>query len=347
MTVNSSHGTQSQMAVDDQGGRKRRSNVIKVLSHRRLNIIVIAAAGAAGTLTLRSHQEWSGGTVALDAALAISVVLISSTYSRRISLRRWAPGLTLGLVSVMALAYPSTGSAAVTTPGPTGNQQQTWAPAGTGGWTRDFLENFDAPLNTNVWGRYRGRSSASTMSNWVPSNVYTSGGKLLINTINTNGVWTSGGVSSGVGAVRTQGQWLVRAKLDRAPGIGYVFLLYPAGGGWPPEIDIAEGTGGQTKTMSVLHYDSDNKQVKKYLPLDITQWHTYGVIMYGSTISFTVDGAVWFSFVNAGVPNVPMWFGMQTNAKPNDGVNWEWVTSATPKASKVAVDWVSHYSYSG
>lgn len=76
-------------------------------------------------------------------------------------------------VSVMLLAYPTAGSAAVTTPGPTGNQQQTWAPAGTGGWTRDFLENFDAPLNTNVWGRYNGRSAASTMSTWVPSNVYT------------------------------------------------------------------------------------------------------------------------------------------------------------------------------
>ena len=235
----------------------------------------------------------------------------------------------------------------MTTPGPTGNQQQTWAPAGTGGWTRDFLENFDAPLNTNVWGRYQGRSAASTISTWGASNVYTRQGKLLINTINRNGVWTSGGVSSGVGAVRTQGQWLVRAKLDRASGIGYAFLLYPAGGGWPPEIDIAEGTAGQTKIMSVLHFDSANKQVKKDLHLDITQWHTYGVIMYGSNISFTVDGAVWFSFVNAGVPAVPMWFGMQTNAKPNDGVNWEWVTGATPNTSKIAVDWVSHYSYSG
>ena len=308
---------------------------------------MIAGAGAICALILGWSREWIEESVILAASVLTAAVVIWSTYPRRTSLRRWAPGLTLGLVSVMLLAYPTAGSAAVTTPGPTGNQQQTWAPAGTGGWTRDFLENFDAPLNTNVWGRYNGRSAASTMSTWVPSNVYTCQGQLLINTINTNGVWTSGGVSSGPGAVRTQGQWLVRAKLDRTPGIGYVFLLYPAGGGWPPEIDIAEGTGGQTKTMSVLHYDSDNKQVKKYLPIDITQWHTYGVIMYGTNISFTVDGVVWFSFVNAGVPNVPMWFGMQTNAKPNDGVNWEWVTSATPNASKVAVDWVSHYSYSG
>lgn len=191
------------MTVDDRAKRNLRPKFSSVLAHRHITIALISAAGAVGGLGY--YQEWSGGPILVAALLAIAATAIYMN-PHRISLRRWAPGLTLGLVSVMALAFPATGSAAVTTPGPTGNQLQTWAPAGTGGWTRDFLENFDAPLNTKVWGRYNGRSAASTMSNWVPSNVYTRQGQLLINTINTNGVWTSGGLSSGPGAVRTQGQ---------------------------------------------------------------------------------------------------------------------------------------------
>jgi len=125
-------------------------------------------------------------------------------------------------------------------------------------------------------GALYGESSASRLSTWSRDNVYTQFGDLLINTINTNGVWTSGGLSSGRGDVRTQGQWLIGAKSDRAPGIGDVFLLDPSNGGWPPEVDIAEGSAGQPRMMSVLHYDANNKQVITYLTVDISQWHTHG-----------------------------------------------------------------------
>lgn len=173
MNVDLSDGRQRQMAVDCRGGANRRPTFTKVVAHWRVTITMIAGAGAICALILGWSLEWIEESVILAASVLTAAVVIWSTYPRRTSLRRWAPGLTLGLVSVMLLAYPTAGSAAVTTPGPTGNQQQTWAPAGTGGWTRDFLENFDAPLNTNVWGRYNGRSAASTMSTWVPSNVYT------------------------------------------------------------------------------------------------------------------------------------------------------------------------------
>jgi len=62
-------------------------------------------------------------------------------------------------------------------------------------------------------------------------------------------------------AVRAQGQWLISSKSDRAPGIGDVFLLDQSNVGWPPEVDIAEGSAGHPRMMSVPHHDANNKQV--------------------------------------------------------------------------------------
>jgi len=241
-------------------------------------------------------------------------------------------------------------------PGPVPNSDRSWSPAGGAGWSRTFLDSFTGPIDTTVWGRYHGRSRSSTISNWARDNVATtpytgSGGRghLLIRTTNTNGTWTSGGLSSGRGVARTQGQWLVRAKIDRAPGIGYAFLLYPQGGGWPPEIDFAEGTAGDTPTiMATLHYGADNRTVSNYLhDRDITQWHTFGVIINGDTVDYTIDGIVWSTVRHHGVPRVPLWLGIQTNVKPNDGTNSEWLTTATPHESQIDIDWVAHYTYHG
>ena len=257
------------------------------------------------------------------------------------------PAIAIAVSVAAAAVLLAAPTAAATVPGPVPNSDRSWAPVGGAGWSRTFLDSFTGPIDTTVWGRYHGRSRSSTISSWARGNVTTtpytgSGGRghLLIRTINTNGTWTSGGLSSGRGVARTQGQWLVRAKIDRAPGIGYAFLLYPQGGGWPPEIDFAEGVAGDTPTiMATLHYGPDNRTVSKYLhDRDITQWHTYGVIINGDTIDYTIDGVVWSTLRHHGVPRVPMWLGIQTNVKPNDGINSEWVTTATPHESQIDID---------
>jgi hypothetical protein len=54
------------------------------------------------------------------------------------------------------------------------------------------------------------------------------------------------------------GRWEVRAKFPVAKGIGYVFLLFPADGTWPPEIDMAEGRVNGPQVMSTYHWGSAN-----------------------------------------------------------------------------------------
>jgi len=77
------------------------------------------------------------------------------------------------------------------------------------------------------------------MGVYQQSNAFTSGGLLTLRTQYANGAWSSAGMSSGDFYSASGGRWEIRAKFPVAKGIGYVFLLYPDDGSWPPEVDIA------------------------------------------------------------------------------------------------------------
>jgi len=247
----------------------------------------------------------------------------------------------VGITAATTLTPPAAGQTSATT-----NSWMATAPSAMPGWRRDFVDDFDGPLNTAIWGRYSsGSPTAGSLSSYDPNNVYVSDGRLVVRTHRDNGAWTSGGVSSGRGFSAAQGKWVFKARFDRAYGIGYAFLLFPKGGGWPPEVDIAEGTAGGPRIMSVLHWDYDNKQIHSFkYGLDMSQWHTYGVIMAGTRISYTVDGVVWSSFTSAGVPQIPMWFALQVGAKNCAYSTGECTTAQTPLDSRIYVDWVAHFS---
>ena len=221
------------------------------------------------------------------------------------------------------------------------------APGDMPGWHRDFVDDFNAvSLNTVVWARYMpGGRTRGNLSTQDPANVYTSNGQLVLRTHQENGAWTSGGMSSGRGFTATQGKWTFRARFDRAYGIGYVFLLYPGGGAWPPEVDIAEGTAGGPQVMSTLHWDTDNKRKSFFKTgVNMALWHTYGVVMQGDTISFTIDGVIWSTFTSPGVPKILMWFGLQAGAKDCAQSTNECTGSATPIDSRIYVDWIAHWT---
>ena len=221
------------------------------------------------------------------------------------------------------------------------------APGNFPGWTRDYVDDFNAPLDVTKWGRYESSTNQSGMlSEYDLANVYTTNGSMVLKTYNAGGTdWRAGGVSGARGFSASQGKWTMRAKFDRAYGIGYAFLLYPKGGSWPPEVDIAEGTAGGPRVMSTLHWSPTNLTDSRFkYGLDMTQWHTYGVILTDNKVEFTVDGGVWTTINNAGSPTVPMWIGFQTGAKaPSPTATGELVDSTTPQTSNIYIDWVAHW----
>jgi hypothetical protein len=226
------------------------------------------------------------------------------------------------------------------------------APTAVSGWKADFVDNFSGSLNTRTWGRYQGGVPAGTVSTYASGNVgvntglQANDGVLQVTTQKIGGTWTGAGISSSPGFAATQGKWVIKAKFDRAYGVGYAFLLMPKGGGWPPELDIIEGTMGGPHIMSTYHYGtaSNHQQIQRWLRgVDMTKWHTYGVIITSGRIGYTIDGREWASVNTSAAPTVPMWLGIQTGVKNCAQSTGECLSASTPTSAKISVDWVAHY----
>jgi len=251
----------------------------------------------------------------------------------------------LGLAVLAGQLQAGVGEAAVT------DRWMADAPAGSAGWTADFRDDFDR-LDLDRWGRYEGGVPAGTVSTyragnvWVDNGAQVGDGVLTLTSKQVDGRWSGAGVSGARGFSAVRGKWVVKAKFDRAHGIGYAFLLMPKGGGWPPELDIVEGTMGGPHMMSTYHYgkSDDHRQIQRWnYGVDTSQWHTYGVVMDEGSISYTVDGRVWATVQTSAVTSKPMWIGFQTGVKDCAKSTGECLDASTPASSDISVDWVAHY----
>jgi len=275
------------------------------------------------------------------------IVKINHTQTHSIRARkiRYAGAALIATLGLLALEAPVVANAAVT---------DTWqdkAPRSMKGYKADFIDNFTT-LNTGVWGRYQGGAPAGSHATYKPENAYIDktvqkgDGVLQLQTKRVNGAWSTAGPSSGRGFWATQGKWVIKAKFDRAYGVGYAFLLYPKGGGWPPEIDIAEGTAGGPSIMSTFHYGTakNRKQQQRWLrKVNMSKWHTYGVTVTPGKIVFTLDGPQTSVIKSTATPKIPMWIGLQAGVKDCKKSTGECLSSKTPSSSKISIDWIAHY----
>ncbi len=223
------------------------------------------------------------------------------------------------------IAQPS-GTATTTTTAtttPTSTATATSTPPAYSGWRADWVDNLSVPITSTQWGRYGWNNEApgqGAMGVWSPSNVFTSNGVMTLRTQYANGVWTSGGVSSGSLYSASGGRWEFRAKFPVSKGIQYAFLLYPSDGTWPPEIDIVEGRVNGPQVMGAYHYDADNKQSLVFFDNpDMSGWHTYGVIVGATTITYTFDGRPWATVTNPNVTTKKLWIGFQCSPMDPNG----------------------------
>lgn len=207
------------------------------------------------------------------------------------------------------------------------------------GWTQILRENFDGALNTNRWGVYDGQPSGSPSGWWDRDHLEMHGGQAWLHGYRENGRFVTAGMML-KGKAQTYGKYVVRARFERGAGIEHAMLLWPAGGGWPPEIDFSEGTSG-TRTMATSHWGVTNLQQHVFANVDMRLWHNYGVEWSPSRVVFTLDGRPFGTMVGAAVPQVPMNMAVQTVAT-------SWVgpaSTATPRDVTLAIDWVSVYRF--
>ncbi len=172
-----------------------------------------------------------------------------------------------------------------------------------------------------------------------PSHVVVENGTLMLNTYRDpahNNGWATGGLCQ-CGVARTYGAYFVRSRVT-GPGDDEVQLLWPAAHVWPPEVDFNE-TGLQlTKTAWYVHYRSSNDQVAKTLHVNLTKWHTWGVIWKARSLTFTVDGVVWGIVRNqAIIPHEGMTLDIQQQT-------WCGIAPECPtKPLSMLVDWVAEF----
>jgi beta-glucanase (GH16 family) len=259
-------------------------------------------------------------------------------------IRRIAPvlGAALTLVSAASVLTAQFADADTAAASPSGVS----IPGDQAGWKVTFADDFTGPaLNEAKWGRYSGVPGSGEGALWRPDHVQVDDGTLVLRGDKAGEQWVTGGLSQAKAGSQKYGRFDVRFRMPRANGIGYAILLYPQGGGWPPEIDMAEDAGGlRMRTMTTSHWAPGNQQEHAYVAADFSQWHTVSVEWTAEKLTYLLDGKPYGSMTGAAVPQVPMWLGIQTQW-------WKCVTSwgncpagSVPANVNMEVDWVVRYA---
>jgi beta-glucanase (GH16 family) len=210
------------------------------------------------------------------------------------------------------------------------------------GYSQTYVNDFTGNSLPAGWSTFAGTPGGDPGSQWAASHVVVAGGLIQLNTAQDPAFgnnWVTGGVCQ-CGHSQTYGAYFVRSRTT-GPGPTVVQLLWPAANVWPPEIDFNESDGTTGGTSATLHFGSSNSQDRRTVNIDMTQWHTWGVIWTPSSITYTVDGQVWGSVsVASEIPNQAMTLDI-------DQQTWCSIESACPSAPQSQlIDWTAEYTAS-
>lgn len=207
------------------------------------------------------------------------------------------------------------------------------------GYSETYVNDFTGGSLPSGWTTFSGQPSSDPGAHFSGSNVAVGNGVLALNATEGNDVWSTGGVCQ-CNVAQTYGAYFVRSRLTGA-GPTQVELLWPTGS-WPPEIDFDETFGDTDLSTATLHYSSSNSQVQQTTSIDMTQWHTWGVIWTPSSVIYTVDGTVWGEVTDASeIPDQPMTLDIQQQT-------WcasDWACPTSDQSTYV--DWVVEYTSGG
>ena len=206
------------------------------------------------------------------------------------------------------------------------------------GYVQKYVQDFNGTSLPAKWDVFTGKANGGSGSQWGSAHVVVGGGLLSLNTYQDpayNNQWVSGGLCM-CGAPSTYGAYFIRSR-ETGPGPTIVELLWPVVA-WPPEIDFNETSGVIGGTSATLIYGPGGQQSQVKRTIDMSQWHTWGVIWTPTSVLYTVDGRVWGRFqVPSKVPHVAMTLNIQQQT---------WCSSnfACPTSPQsTLVDWVSEY----
>jgi Glycosyl hydrolases family 16 len=231
------------------------------------------------------------------------------------------------------LAYP------VGTPNP--NEPSGMSPTkadALSGFSRKYASDFPGAVLPEGWAAFTGKPGGDPGGQFSAAHVTVGGGMLRLNTWRDPAYgmhWVTGGLCH-CSHAQIYGAYFVRSRITGA-GPNESHLLWPLSNQWPPEIDFNETGEVATSTSWTVHFGAANSIVQQTLNLDMTKWHTWGVIWTPTTITFTVDGMSWGALrLAASIPTIPMTLDLQQRTDAT-------YTQAKGGPQSMLVDWVTEY----
>lgn len=207
------------------------------------------------------------------------------------------------------------------------------------GYARSYQNDFTGTAVPPGWNVFTGIPGGDPGGQFASSHVAVSNGVLQLNTYRDpawQNRWITGGICQ-CGVARRYGAYFVRSRITGA-GPTEVELLWPASNAWPPEIDFNETGGTDVSTTSSVHFGTVNTVVRSKVVIDMTLWHTWGVIWTPTNIIYTVDGRIWGQFrVAADISNVPMTLDFEQRQECEEH------RQCPTAPESMQIDWVAEY----
>ena len=207
------------------------------------------------------------------------------------------------------------------------------------GYQQSYATDFTGSSLPAGWSKFVGTPGGDPGTAWADSQVVVGNGELQLNAAFDSKLneWITGGTCD-CSRSQTYGAYFVRSRMT-GPGPTVVESLWPVSG-WPPEVDFNETYGDAATSMGTVHYGgSSNQTDHRTLSIDMTQWHTWGVVWSPTTIYYTVDGNVWGEVdATNEIPNQDMTLNIQQQTWCSSG----FACPTTPEST--LVDWVAVYS---
>jgi hypothetical protein len=212
------------------------------------------------------------------------------------------------------------------------------------GYTLRYATDFSGTALPQGWDAFSGVPSGTPDGQFSPAHAVVGGGLLRLNAWHDPAYanrWVTGGVCL-CSLPQTYGAYFVRSRLTGG-GPGEVQLLWPASNTWPPEIDFYEVGGPTTGAVATVHYGAGNNIEQHSVTVDLTKWHTFGVIWRPGSLAYTLDGAVWGAVsLPWQVPDQPMALHLQQQASCAPGLN----NLCPTKPVSMEIDWIAQFAQS-
>jgi len=208
------------------------------------------------------------------------------------------------------------------------------------GYSLAYVQDFTGTKVPPGWDIFNGVPGGDPGGHFSKEHVVVSNGLLELNTYKDpkyQNRWITGGLCQ-CGLPRTYGAYFVRSRITGG-GPNEVELLWPASNIWPPEIDFNENGGSAVESSSTVHYGPINQIDQRHVDINMTKWHTWGVIWTRKSLTFIVDGQVWATITSqAEVSTVPMTLNFQQLQECDEHRE----CPTTPNT--MDIDWVAEYS---